>query len=155
MRTKLLTLVSALAIVSVLGHYFAKPLLAQARAALIQNVDEPGRNPFTVVIQTTFNPSFTVPAGQRYVIQHFSGFCFDDLPPAAQTRAVDVQNSSSYLSQASVFNGETTPYYQLYRFYANPTLYVDAGTTINFAPDDHGADTKCAVTVSGYSITLP
>jgi hypothetical protein len=118
-------------------------------------VDEPGRNPFTVFINTTFSPSLTVPTGKRYVIQHFSGFCFDDLPPARQTMAVDVLNSGSYLSQASVFDGGATPYYHLYRFYANPTLYIEPGNTVNFVPDDLGADTKCAVAISGYSINLP
>jgi hypothetical protein len=46
MRNKLLTLASAFTLLAVLGHFYAKPLLAQARAALVKNIDEPGRTPY-------------------------------------------------------------------------------------------------------------
>ena len=70
--------VGALCIVGVIG---ATPAVAQIRAALVQNVDEPGRNPYQ---ETQFticggpqNCNFTfalVPSGKRLVLTHVSGF---------------------------------------------------------------------------------
>lgn len=60
----------------------AQPALAQTRAALVQSVDEPGRNPYQ---ESQSNPycrgstscSFnfaTVPVGKRLVLTHISGY---------------------------------------------------------------------------------
>jgi hypothetical protein len=76
-----LTLAGALAIMSVLGHYFAKPVLAQVRAALISNIDEPGRIPYTAALSSTsttstggvYFPAPAVPANRRLVITSVSG----------------------------------------------------------------------------------
>ena len=46
MKNKLLTLTGALALLTTFGHFFGKPLLVQVRAALVQNMDEPGRHPY-------------------------------------------------------------------------------------------------------------
>jgi hypothetical protein len=77
MKNKLFTLAGALTLFAVLGHFYAKPLLAQVRAALVKNLDERGRNPYTgrsncVPIQgggceIVFPP---VPAGMRLVVEH-------------------------------------------------------------------------------------
>ena len=63
---------------AVLAGVFAKPLLAQARAALIRDVDNPALAPFTGA--TTFDFTglntqallTTVPAGKRLVIENVS-----------------------------------------------------------------------------------
>ena len=70
--------VCALCIVGAIG---TTPAVAQTRAALVQNVDEPGRNPYQ---ETQFticggpqNCNFTfavVPSGKRLVLTHVSGF---------------------------------------------------------------------------------
>jgi hypothetical protein len=81
MKTKLFALAGALAFVMLLGHYYAKPVLAQIRAALVQNVDEPGRNPYQESSPCTFgisNQSCTlqfsaVPAGKRLVLTNIGG----------------------------------------------------------------------------------
>ena len=59
---------------------FAQPVLAQTRSALVQSVDEPGRNPYQelrnfncrvrVICEFEFAP---VPAGKRLVLTHISG----------------------------------------------------------------------------------
>ncbi len=63
---------------AVLGHFYAKPLLA-AVAALVKNVDERGRNPYvqqqTCYIVSTTNGQCAaffppVPANMRLVIEH-------------------------------------------------------------------------------------
>jgi hypothetical protein len=81
MKNKLLSLAGVVACVAVLGHFYAKPLLAQVRAALVQNVDEPGRNPYQEVVFTicggTQNCNFSfsiVPPGKRLVVTHVNGF---------------------------------------------------------------------------------
>ena len=58
-------------------HTVVKPVLAQVRAALTQNIDEPGRNVFTLRGDTTTGGivSFTVPADKRYVIDKYTGDC--------------------------------------------------------------------------------
>ena len=61
---------------------YASPVLAQTRAALVQSVDEPGRNPYQEVQSnvncrgtTVCNFSFaTVPAGKRIVVTHIAGY---------------------------------------------------------------------------------
>ena len=83
MKKAVLAIGGLLVGLGVLGHFFAKPLLAQVRAALIQNVDEPGRNPYQErqyysftgfcglnVCPVNFSP---VPAGSRLVITDISG----------------------------------------------------------------------------------
>jgi hypothetical protein len=65
----------------IVGAIDATPAVAQIRAALVQNVDEPGRNPYQ---ETQFticggpqNCNFTfafVPSGKRLVLTHVSGF---------------------------------------------------------------------------------
>jgi hypothetical protein len=74
MKNKLLTFAGALALLATLGHFYAKPLLAQVRAALVQNMDEPGRHPYQVRIGFDTAQGFAadfpdVPVGQRLVVQ--------------------------------------------------------------------------------------
>ena len=60
---------------------FAQPVLAQTRAALVQSVDEPGRNPYqehkstgSCSGSTQCNLFFApVPAGKRLVLTHING----------------------------------------------------------------------------------
>ena len=70
---------AAVAMACVIG---APPALAQTRAALVQSVDEPARNPYqetqsnttcrgTTVCAFEFA---TVPAGKRLVVTHISGY---------------------------------------------------------------------------------
>lgn len=60
----------------------ALPVLAQTRAALVQSIDEPGRNPYQETLSNTscrgttvcsFNFA-TVPAGKRLVLTNISGY---------------------------------------------------------------------------------
>lgn len=75
MRNKLMTLAGGLALAGVLGHFYAKPLLAQVRAALVQNVDEPARHVWTFAGYSAFSNTYTVPAGQTLVIDEVGSFC--------------------------------------------------------------------------------
>src|SRR5215475_13967952 len=80
MNNKLLIGATALVLLGTLGHFGARPLLAQIRAALVKNIDEQGRTPYQSS-QSCNTPGNTVcsadltpvPAGKRLVIQHVSG----------------------------------------------------------------------------------
>jgi hypothetical protein len=56
-------------------HTVVRPVLAQVRAELFQNVDEPGRNTFTLSGTSNDHIIFSVPAGKRYVVQKYSANC--------------------------------------------------------------------------------
>jgi hypothetical protein len=83
MKNKLPTLAAGLALVLMAGKFFAVPLLAQVRAALVQNMDEHGRIPYQSSSQNSncganilqcdvFFP--VVPNNKRLVITHFDTF---------------------------------------------------------------------------------
>jgi hypothetical protein len=82
-----------LAALTLIGSYTAKPLWAQIKSALVQNIDEPGRNPYSstvflskafpadncvaAVCDALFN---TVPVGKRLVATNVSGNIFLQTP---------------------------------------------------------------------------
>lgn len=85
MKNKLLSCAGGLALVALLGSY-AAPAIAQAvRAALVSNVDDPGRVPYQydlgmyngtngpIVCSVCSRDAPPVPAGKRLVITHVSG----------------------------------------------------------------------------------
>ena len=77
MRDRTLQLAGILAMLAVIGKYYAVPVLAQVRAALVQNRDEPARNFYAHSLECTGGISCvvtfpTVPAGKRLVIQHLN-----------------------------------------------------------------------------------
>jgi len=73
---------AGVAALTLVGAFTAKPLLAQIKAALVQNVDEPGRSPYSsasnftnsscsgVLCVIRFTP---VPAGKRLVVTNLTG----------------------------------------------------------------------------------
>jgi hypothetical protein len=87
MKNKLLMGAAALALLGALGHFGAKPLLAQIRAALVKNIDERGRVPYMVQATCSVNgfeclASFpAVPANKRFVIEYVNAQV--QVPPSA------------------------------------------------------------------------
>lgn len=83
MRNKLLTLAGTLALLAVLGKFYAAPAIAQAvRAALIRDSDNGALQPvnFRISVNETSATQFrfvdgpTVPAGKRLVVEDISVF---------------------------------------------------------------------------------
>jgi hypothetical protein len=78
MKNRLLTLAGALALLAVLGKFYAKPVLAQVRAALVTSIDEPARSPYQMVLDSgcsTFSCDFStnaIPANKRLHVTHIS-----------------------------------------------------------------------------------
>jgi len=81
MKNRMLTFAGVLALLAVLGHYYAKPLLAQVRAALVQDADNPARHPYSQEVGTEDCDRLgcsirfpAVPPGKRLVVQQVNGF---------------------------------------------------------------------------------
>lgn len=77
MRNKLLAFAGVIGMLTLLGHFYAKPLLAQVRAALVQDMDSPGRHPYQA--STSFDPTTgtfpvfpPVPIGLRLVLEQLN-----------------------------------------------------------------------------------
>src|SRR6266568_4230504 len=129
MKTKTLQLAGVLALLAVIGKYYAVPAYAQARAALVQNRDEPGRNAYFQIgscSQVTFSfcqVTFpAVPAGKRLVITHVSAL---NLMPAAGTiGSVDLR----------VLNGAIKAFYPI-------TSYPGVASTVNYPVESNGMST--------------
>jgi hypothetical protein len=158
---------------SVVGAFTAKPLLAQIRAALVQNVDEPGRNPYSSYIfvrpencvQLTCSVQFdAIPAGKRLVATSVIGtipvarpgiitFFFLYSPQNQNTKPAQWQIPTSLIgtdmfSDRNLFGVSS----QLTSFFEpNTTPKVDFGTTGSVS--DFGV--LGSITLSGYLVSLP
>ena len=132
MKNKLLTLAAALLLFAVVGRFYAKPVMAQVRAALVQDTDQPARAPFQVTVPINVNnfvyTIVPIPAGKRLVIDFIS------FAGAAQTAGLYVQpiillNSSVAGGPASVYYfGPTQSSTTAGQYYANNgvTIYSDS-----------------------------
>jgi len=102
MKSKLVAFAAFITVMAVLGSFYAKPLLAQVRAALVANIDEPARSPF----QVTFNGSCPadscflvanpVPPNKRLHITHINAFT--TVPFQAQLERVPAAGVSDALA---------------------------------------------------------
>jgi hypothetical protein len=83
MKNRLMQLAAGLALMAVLGKFYAVPLIAQVRAALVKNIDERGRIPYMVqahcasgqgVLTNQCAGSFpAVPGNKRFVVEYING----------------------------------------------------------------------------------
>ena len=161
MKNRLMGLAGSLALVAVLGKFYVPPLLAQARAALVQDIDQPARAPFqaTVTVDISnfnFTP-VTIPAGQRLVVDYVS------MSGAAQTTGAYVQ--PIVILSSTLSGGSQNLYYfspdqssvapgQYYRA-QQTTIYAD---TLNVSPAFAGYTPSFMtfnVVISGHLISNP
>ena len=72
MKHKLLILAGVLAVVAVLGAFYGKPVAAQIRGMLVQDVDQPARAPFqqTFEFSGVTGQTVTIPKGYRLVVDY-------------------------------------------------------------------------------------
>jgi hypothetical protein len=159
MKNRLLTLAGALALLVVLGRFYAVPVYAQVKAALVQSRDEKARNPYQARINVlgaggTSTTTFPfVPAGKRLVIEHVSV-----LIRGAFADTID----SAYLSgnQAGAFQFTPGVYTQTgggaYVINQGVLEYFDAGDTPTFNVSSSSANPFTTIaTISGYTIDIP
>ncbi len=138
MRSKLMTLAGALALLAVLGKFYAKPLFAQVRAALVQNVDEPGRRPYQAL--ATINPGHLgvafpmIPTGQRLVVKQLTV----TTAPAASFGSFYLSVAGTVVFQGSILEG--TNLWSDRQLSASLTAFVEGGQSpsvgFTVVPDD-------------------
>jgi len=101
MKHKLLTLAGALALLAVLVNYNAKPVLAQLRAALVKNIDEPGRTPWDTRSQFFTGGSGCYLTSDCFNYSGGSGFATFDLRPIPAGKRWVVQSAAGGLTDAN------------------------------------------------------
>jgi hypothetical protein len=107
MKNRLLTFAGALALLAVLGKFYAPPLMAQVKAAMVQDVDQPARQPFQATVPININnftyTPVTIPTGKRLVVDYIA------MSGAAQTSGADIQ--PIILLSSSVAGNPSALYY--------------------------------------------
>jgi hypothetical protein len=126
-------------LVMVVGVFSAGPAIAQAvRAALVSNVDDPGRIPYQVLGSCLFSgTSFchytfpTVPARMRLVITQVSGHVQENLPGGTFIAPVlSGGRGNITITIPVVFEGSTSGL-NFFTFNQVDTMFVDAGQSPN------------------------
>jgi hypothetical protein len=157
------------------GNHTAKPLFAQIKAALVQNVDEPGRNPYTstVFFASDLFSSCTgpecrvnfaaVPAGKRLVATSLAGNIYVETPGVVGStllfplgnEAGGTTLSVPMLPQAGPASGANIigVNVQLKAYFEpgyTPEMVIDATNSIS--PHRNGL-TEGVLTLTGYLVT--
>jgi hypothetical protein len=153
MKNRLFTFAGALVLLAVLGKFYAVPVLAQVRSALVKNIDERGRIPYTLTVFCSSNGSTqcsaffpAVPANKRLVIEHVNGSI--DTPTNLsvvdfsgngtfqniffQFQGLDLANNNNYISNQpflTYFEAGQTPVYTVVVHFGAP-VFISAQVTI-------------------------
>ena len=171
MRNRLLTFAGVLAILAVIGKFYAVPLYAQVKAALVQDRDSQGRNAYYNLLSnansqggachnTCWVDFPAVPTGKRLIVQQVSVFAQytsagAPAPAAIELRAVTANvNISESVPFSPVLNnyGAETWYFARMPVHT----YYDAGQTprvVTYSPS--GAAYNMTTSISGYMIDVP
>ena len=165
MKNRLWTLAGALALLAVLGKFYAVPLVAQVRAAIVQDRDSKARNLYQAVDScfNVANPCViafpAVPAGKRLIIEQVSALA--TLPTAAagtidmiELRGANGSNVFQFLPvvpSIGNFGGQV-------QYATNQTVLAayDAGQVPQVdAFVASGATFTVLASISGYMIDIP
>lgn len=130
-----------------------------------QNVDEPGRHPFGLLGSSNSGGNstvFTVPAGQRYVIEEYYAGCsvantnsMTEGFVQAGTPALNNIQTASTAAHLSGANGASASFWVAS---GTTRLYADPGQFIYVVASDGASGQalqSCRFSVSGYYLTLP
>ena len=172
MRHRLFMLAATLALIAVLGKFYARPLLAQVRAALIQNVDERGRIPYRDTVRVACPPqslggdcSFVfkaVPSGKRLVVTNISGFITAASGPQALRLGLGtIENGFPPVCFFGSVCSILTPFFQgsfsgsdFFGVNQNILSYFDAGSQpaldYNLIPGTNFNNTDNRFVITGY-----
>jgi hypothetical protein len=156
MKKRVLLGAAAIAFLSALGHFGAKPLLAQIRAAFVKNIDEPGRSPYQVrasggtsthFCQVVFPP---VPAGKRLVIDTLNVLA--DIPVATNRGLGQFSPDGAVVLDFS-FSSAGASYWVAN---LNARAYAESGSTpvITVLVDLGKSCTLPNATLTGYLVDL-
>jgi hypothetical protein len=142
MKNRLVTLAGALALLAVLGKYYAAPAIAQVvRAAVVKNVDEKGRIPYIVAGFSSCSPFGTtgaecsfaaVPANKRLVIEYINAG-LSHAPGSAPDVAFRFNGAGGTLHQFSLPTFPRVP--GISGTSAQVLIYLDAGQVPRLVSD--------------------
>jgi hypothetical protein len=160
--TQILTATGFVILMATVGLWSAPRLMAAIKAALVQNIDEPGRNPYqetvTLIDGCPGAPAqclldfAAVPAGKRLVVKSISTFV--SFSSGTQEQFVELYSvQSRQINQifAVQFNGPNT-----YSVHENILAFYEVGSQprveVNTSTSTSGAT---IATLTGYFINLP
>ena len=163
MKNRLLQIAGMLALMAVLGKFYASPLIAQVRAAIVQDRDSVARN-FYQEVESCFNvtnpcviPFATVPAGKRLIVKQVSALVTLPAPGTLADLELRGANGSGVFQFIPIvaapgnFGGQFQ-----YTAHAEVLASYDAGQTPSV--DAFVASTAPFTTlasISGYMIDIP
>jgi hypothetical protein len=133
---------SILAGATILGGILAEPVIAQVRAALVKDADNPARQPFAVNsgvspipvgANTATQILLTVPAGKRAVIEHVS--CIDFLASGDNFVRMELRHTLGGAGKAQQFvhdfvGGSLLSGINIWSFSQPIRAYADPGTEV-------------------------
>jgi hypothetical protein len=165
MKNKLLISAIFVFTLAVVLHHYEKPVMAQVRAALVQNIDEPGRSPFTLALECSssgnsnacFGTSSTaVPANKRFVVQYVNGNMSIFGSGVFDTGSVSsnsITGSTVYLDPHFVVNAFG---FSTYTINMPVAAYFEAGQTpsIEIIGTSTAQAPSVVITLTGYLIDL-
>jgi hypothetical protein len=160
MKFRMLQFAGVLAVLAVVGKFYAVPAIAQVRAALTQDRDQRGRNIYQsqgVCFQVKNPCQITfpaVPVGQRLIIEHAS--TINIMQSATALNGVQLRNGFVY--QFLLPTAAPGNYPGEFYFVSNDNVLLsyDAGQiplAVVFATTS--ATFTSEVAISGYMITIP
>ncbi len=159
MKNRLMQIAAALALMAVLGKFYAVPLIAQVRAALVKNIDERGRIPYTVqaicnaqgFTNQCVTPFPTVPANRRFVIEYINGNIAADHNRPFSIAYLELPSAGlSYLTLVTHFESTNPVDFDLYSVSMPVVLYCEAGQ----APVVHIVSNALGTNALGGNLTL-
>jgi hypothetical protein len=163
-KNRWMSLAGALALLAVVGRFYALPAIAQTvRAAIVKNIDERGRNPYvanvtcTPVSRQCIAQGTTIPAGMRLVVENINLVGLFPSPTTVTVRSAMFVNTAP--QRAHDVTGGTYNLSGTGRFYAlnsNLVDYVEAGETpsLFFVINDSSTDSTFFGTITGYLVNL-
>jgi len=126
-----------------------------------QDVDNPGRATIESVFVGVFNnlgsenllgfSSFTVPAGQRFVIDQVDGSCSGSIRPGAQLLLTEAGQSRTYYLVLTPQGTSSYAFNQSVHYVADP----GSGIGFSASTSDTTEQSNCAINVSGHLISYP
>jgi len=160
MKSRMLQIAGVLALLAVVGKFYAVPVLAQVRATITQDRDQEGRNIYQYYsscqsqagVCTIAYPA--VPAGQRLVVKHVS--MITQFPTGTTMNAIQLRGNGTY----QFLHPQLLPanYSAQFTFVTNEDVLAsfDGGITpdIDAFATSGGAFTASG-TISGYLIAIP
>ena len=162
MRNRLWTLAGALALLAVLGKFYAKPLIAQVKAAIVQDRDSKARNIYQAVnncynITSPCQVAFgAVPAGKRLIIEQVSAIV--TLPPVAGNSLAGVELRGGNVFQFLPLVAAPGNFSGQVQYSTNQTVLAsyDAGQVPEVDTFVASGSTFTTVaSISGYMIDIP